>query len=98
MKKQENFKVGDRVVCIDTAGNSKSLPGYHGVIRHIDSGHPPILVEFDEFMGGHEGFDAYTGKDGHCYFCYPYELVRESEFETVDIKFSFDDFILGTTP
>lgn len=83
----KSFKVGDRVkfkyyfqMLFDKQGT---------IIRIKDDNHkfwPKALVEFDEYIGGHDG--GGMGKDGHCWWSHfnLLELVQpikidESEME-----------------
>lgn len=49
-----------------------------------------FLVEFDENVGGHDGFDwgSHKGKYGYCYWCYAKECDELEEDPGVDIKIS----------
>lgn len=99
---QPHFEIGDRVVSTGWCGRGdkkyfgKHLPNYSGtIIDIVDGAIPPILVEFDEFIEGHSGngLSQVRGKEGHCYFCFSGELIPEDV--SVNVKFSFDDFIIG---
>lgn len=101
MRREHTFKVGDRVVSIGSCGawttyciRGKYLPDYHGTVIHISSvAHPPILVEFDEDIDGHNGNGYAKGRDGHCYFCYPSELTYECDRTPQKLEISFDEII-----
>ena len=82
---EETYKVGDRVVY---CGKTKSMVYLHegetkGTVLGVCSSYPPILVEFDEYIKGHNGngvIPGLEGKDGHCWFVTPEEIsvVKES--------------------
>lgn len=57
------FKVGDRVRCIDRFFNPNAT-GKIGTV--IDNDDFSVLVEFDEFVNGHDG--SGRGKDGRCWW------------------------------
>ncbi len=57
------FKVGDRVRCIDRSDNPNAT-GKIGTV--IDNSDFSVLVEFDEFVNGHDGCGR--GKDGRCWW------------------------------
>ena len=57
------FKVGDRVRCIDGFVNPNAT-GKIGTV--IDNADFSVLVEFDEFVKGHDG--SGRGKDGRCWW------------------------------
>lgn len=57
------FKVGDRVRCIDEFVNPNAT-GKIGTV--IDNADFSVLVEFDEFVKGHDG--SGRGKDGRCWW------------------------------
>ena len=72
----------------------KYLPDCHGTVIHISSvATPPILVEFDEDIDGHNGNSYAQGRDGHCYFCYPSELTYEHDRTPQKLEISFDEII-----
>lgn len=49
------FRVGDRVIAIDSVDGYDNLVGKTGTVVHIRSGFANIGVEFDEeFTGGHD--------------------------------------------
>jgi len=82
------FKQGDRVIFSGSVkGNHVS--GVKGTVLGVPGSHPPILVEFDENIGGHGGnYQKYGlgGKEGHCWFVYPDEvtLITEETYKVGD--------------
>jgi hypothetical protein len=75
----ERFKMGDRVVAIDTI-DGLSLKGMAGTIICID--HNSVGIEFDdEFPDGH---DCIGGRYGYCRWCYvDSEIEHEAEREDI---------------
>ena len=75
------FKVGDRVRCIDGL-TKKELVGKMGTVIDITGiegvffNH--VLVEFDEYINGHDGIFGTKGKDGHCWW------LPKDKFELVN--------------
>jgi hypothetical protein len=59
------FKVGDRVAGSGTF-DGRDIDGKLGTVKHLfrtgDLG-----IEFDDNIGGHDGFFAWNGKPGHCW-------------------------------
>lgn len=77
---------------------SKDVDGCLGTVILVRR--DECLVEFDDNVGGHDGFNTYgvTGKPGHCWYInYGFlELVDDDKSEVCtptefDIKISFDD-------
>ena len=58
------FNVGDRVVC-KSDDAFRELLGTRGTVRDIDG--TSVLVEFDDFINGHDGNNKC--KDGHGWWC-----------------------------
>ena len=71
------FKVGDRVIVHDEVG-SKRMDGEIGVIKHITSEIDKMLIEFDNNIGGHDGYFIKSFKDEHCWWvdCCNCELIK----------------------
>ncbi|MGN0005312.1 MAG: hypothetical protein ACI37Z_05020 [Candidatus Gastranaerophilaceae bacterium] len=67
------FNVGDKVVVVDKNiySNEYSLFGKHGTVIFVDYN---VYVEFNEFIGGHDG-DGY-GKQGYCWCLLPQWLAK----------------------
>lgn len=63
------FKVGDRVVC-EYADDNYLVEGKHGKI--IGFTQNEFLIEFDDYVKGHNGNSNYgrvRGRNGHCWYC-----------------------------
>ncbi len=59
------YKIGDRVVGIGSHINGKI-----GTIKNINSNLSDFGVEFDEYIGGHDGgYWKNLGKNKHCWNC-----------------------------
>lgn len=73
------FKVGDRVKCIDSYS-----PVYNKVGTVICIGAYEIGTEFDEFIGGHtcDGI----GKDGHCWWIYEDDFLNKNLDSYYDLE------------
>lgn len=65
----KKFKVGDRVKAIEPVGDSEKI-GVCGTVIDVDRGIQPYLVEFDEYIGGHDGEGRFPGKGGRLWWCY----------------------------
>lgn len=79
------YKVGDRVVAVEGVGD-KHIIDVKGTIINIDGDGDDYLVEFDEYIAGHNGFPCgkIKGKSGCCWWCRPYQLSKlEETHETV---------------
>lgn len=71
MKSKNDLKIGDRVRVVSLPNsfnteNSKIRPGMMGTVKEIIKG--CIGIEFDEYMGGHDGNSwLWSGKKGYCW-------------------------------
>lgn len=77
-KQPRAFKVGDRVVCIESECSKEVIVGKHGRVIFIDDDDSSILntlVEFDKNIDGHNGDGR--GKDFHCYWLPTKKLRHE---------------------
>lgn len=76
-KKERPFKVGDRVVCVNSAYGNTDTNGKHGKVVYGDfSCESNIAVEFDKpIERGHSCSERH--KDGHCWYCPPGDLRHE---------------------
>ena len=62
------YKVGDRVVGVGATGGW-NIDGLVGTVKHVHSDADITCgVEFDEHIGGHDGYGCFKGKSGHCLF------------------------------
>lgn len=80
------LKIGDRVKCISL---KTEAIGKIGTVRGFVCTYPHILVEFDEYINGHDGLNKcdYKGRNGYCYY-----LDKEHlEFITSAPKFNIGD-------
>jgi hypothetical protein len=84
----DGFNVGDRVHH-ETYGN--------GTVLGVNSGNPPIAVEFDNAMGGHDCCLLGTGhgKDNHCWWCRPSELKLVETAVNEPTSFDWQSFKSG---
>lgn len=84
-KEMNDLKIGDRVKVVSKPKPNKTidvgvLVGMTGTVKDLDETYAG--VEFDDYMGGHNG--SWNGKNGYCWYI-PYERlekIEESEEET----------------
>lgn len=71
------FKIGDRVEVISIATKVRRplKIGMKGTVKLVSIGWL-IGIEFDEYMGGHNGI--WDGKDGYCWYL-PDEYLKKIE-------------------
>lgn len=87
MKSKNDFKIGDRVKVISlpnsfTAENPKIKMGLMGTVKDLNGAF--VGVEFDEYMGGHNG--SWNGKQGYCWYIEYYHLEKIGETDTKEAK------------
>ena len=73
------LKIGDRVKVISVpnsfrAENPKIKMGLMGTVKDLDGAF--VGVEFDEYMGGHNG--SWNGKQGYCWY------IEDENLEKID--------------
>lgn len=96
MKSKNDLKIGDRVRVVSVPNsfnteNSKIRPGMTGTVKEIIKG--CIGIEFDEYMGGHDGNSwLWSGKKGYCWnVTYErLEKIDETDAETKVEKMNID--------
>lgn len=96
MRKEDGY-IGARVV-VESIDGRKNVAG-----TIIDDACKPyygydFLVEFDEHINGHDGFDwgEHTGKAGHCYWMHAsecHEMGEEVSYSDIEISLSFENLI-----
>ena len=69
------MKVGDRVRVTGEA-SGKEFHGETGTVRAI-AGYPPIGVEFDNNINGHDGREHFKCKNGHGWYVYEHNLIED---------------------
>ena len=79
--KKQDFKIGDRVVCVDTKhekGYESAKSGHGRVIKNRSTGTflNWIAVEFDNLLPGAHDCNG-AGKEGHCFWIDPKTLKHE---------------------
>lgn len=95
------FEVGDRVRCVKSYFYTKE--GEEGTVVHVDyEGDEPFLIEWDKYVGGHNGLKAfndeivrvYKGKAGHCEWVNEFDIILiDNLYEQVEnISNSLDGF------
>lgn len=70
-KRLPPFKVGDRVCCINGGANQNATDKIGTVIAEDESESYSLrnaLIEFDEYIDGHDGNWEVTGKGGYCWW------------------------------
>lgn len=77
------LKIGDRVKVISLpnsfrAENPKIKMGLMGTVKDLDGAF--VGVEFDEYMGGHNG--SWNGKQGYCWYIEDENLEKFEETDT----------------
>lgn len=78
----KKFKVGDRVKYIYPSKGRISA-GSRGTVKYV-SGSMLIGVEWDNYMGGHDGNESFVGKAGHCW------IVGKGNIEILNIQMEFE--------
>lgn len=87
MRKEDGY-IGARVV-VDNVVRGRSVSGT--IVDDACRMDYDFLVEFDEYIGGHDGFDwgAHKGKYGHCLWYKASHLaLLEEEPHCADIEIS----------
>lgn len=81
------YKIGDRVIAIDEVGH-KEVIGIKGTIIYIDTSDNTYLVEFDDYIDGHDGNRrrCKRGKSGHCWWCYSEDISKIKETHETVLK------------
>ena len=87
MKSKNDFKIGDRVKVISLPDsleteNSKIKIGMTGTVKNLVKHN--IGIEFDDYVGGHNG--GWAGKQGHCWYIEYYHLEKIGETDTKEAK------------
>lgn len=76
------WKVGNRVKVVDVSVDRRRpqiRQGQEGTVVLLVDGSDMVLVEFDEYVDGHDGNRiGFTGKNGHCWW-----------FEEVDDQYTY---------
>ena len=74
------FNIGDRVIATTDCDDNLNIVGIVGTIRCMGSSSTHLGVEFDNDVGGHDGFGTAicNGKSGHCWY------VNENELDFVN--------------
>jgi hypothetical protein len=78
-----NISVGDRVICNFNNTNDNYINEL-AYVREITK--DEILLEFDNYIGGHDGMSTgsiYRGKNGHCWW-FNYNFLYELEISKID--------------
>jgi hypothetical protein len=71
-----NFRIGDKVITTKSVDLQKTIQGKIIEIKHEHETHQDYLIEFNSFMGGHDG--GGIGRDGYCWW------VREQDIELLE--------------
>lgn len=83
---KQKFKVGDRVKAIARVGCKFNTIGEVGTVVAVNKHSNKPLVEFDNDIEGHDGFDfehGYRGKNGHCWWCVFDDITHVSQVNRV---------------
>nr|DAN04098.1 MAG TPA: SH3-like domain protein [Caudoviricetes sp.] len=80
------FEVGQRVIVVNAGGVRNSNTGHKcGTIISANTGQlPPIGVEFDEYVHGHDC--NHKGRYGYCWYMYEENLMLLSSKPNSAIK------------
>jgi len=86
------FKIGDRIKVIDSYDANNYILNKTGtivVIHNDKTRSSEFLIEFDEFINGHDGRNGYgtfyRGKKGHCWWLNSYSLrLSSNKFTLLD--------------
>lgn len=82
----KNFKVGDRVYCIEEHDGNTHIIGQVGTVRGIISAFHELAIEFDKDVHGHTLSSAYKCPHGHGWSIPPEKLVPAYCVPRKDIK------------
>lgn len=79
------YKIGDRVIAIKEVGNDAKI---NVTGRIIDIDNDDYLVEFDEYINGHDGnlWGFKTGKKGYCWWCKETNIIKTKETHKTVLK------------
>ena len=88
-KKMNDLEIGDRVKVVSVPDsleteNSKIKIGMTGTVKNLVKHN--IGIEFDDYVGGHNG--GLAGKQGHCWYIeyYHLEKIEETDAEAKETK------------
>ena len=81
------FEIGDRVQVPTCVGNYCLRDQYGTIIGNHESSSDEYLIEFDNDIGGHDGYEFGTrkGKDRHCWYVYADNLVLINRLQSEDL-------------
>ena len=82
------YKIGDRVVAIEEVGYHDGVKGVKGTIIDFDPIYRDYLVEFDDYINGHDGNAMMfkKGKSGHCWWCDGDDISKIKETHKTVLK------------
>lgn len=92
MKSKNDLKIGDRVRVstphLGKTGNKKIRNGMAGTVKELTDNF--VGVEFDNYMGGHNG--SWGGKEGYCWYVFYecLEKIEEADTETKEERMDTD--------
>ena len=73
----DDFKVGDRVKCIEAVGGNENIVGKIGTIVYIGTSEPSISISFDDAVDGHDCLGRCAA--GHGWYVYVSSIVHLEE-------------------
>ena len=89
--------IDDRVMYKGDAYKNRISPSNHGtVIGFAHDGDQPVLVEFDDNMGGHDGLGkgSASGRHGHCWYVPADDLEVVNDYQIPDkISIPFEELL-----
>lgn len=82
------YKIGDRVIAIKKVGYHDGVKGVKGTIIDFDPIYRDYLVEFDDYINGHDGNAMMfkKGKSGHCWWCDDDDISKIKETHKTVLK------------
>lgn len=94
--RKEDAVIGARVIAVTAVdGKDETYNRAGTIIENSGTSMFDICVEFDDYIGGHDGSigNGPLGKRGYCWWGMFDDFELEDIAEAVEIKLSFDDLL-----